>query len=223
MKYIKRMIVGLSMLMTLTAFGDSPLTSTNFSEAYTAEPIVMAAGRARGKITKQIMDYLVDGSKPIDVKVAAINKLGWDIDGKSNASLFLEFLRENSTDSAVRAFEPIPDSIGFAIQDPLIENLGADELLCYAYLLALDNYFSIDRAMLYAEMAVQKNPESYTFCMITALIQAQKAMDTDWCEVYKTCEYVRADPSLKRDMKDEAIAIIFEYIDAYKEYCNGKK
>ena len=222
MKHFKQIILGLGALLSVEVFGDSPLTSTAFSEAYLSEPIVMAAGRARGKITRQIMDYLAEKTNPIDVKVAAINKLSWDINGKSNAAQFLEYLRENSMDSAARAYQPGADSISVFMQDPLLETLGADELLCYSYMLALDNYFSIDQALAYAEMAVQKNPESYTFCMITALIQAQKLMENDWCGVYQACEYVRADPSLKKDMKDEAIAIIFEYMDGYKEYCNKK-
>ena len=165
MKHFKQIILGLGALLSVEVFGDSPLTSTAFSEAYLSEPIVMAAGRARGKITRQIMDYLAEKTNPIDVKVAAINKLSWDINGKSNAAQFLEYLRENSVDSAARGYQPVSDSSSVFMQDPLLETLGADELLCYSYMLALDNYFSIDQALAYAEMAVQKNPESYTFCI----------------------------------------------------------
>ena len=60
---------------------------------------------------------------------------------------------------------------------------------------------------------------SYTFNIITALIKAQKAFDTDWCKVYILTDNVRKDKSLIGDMDIKAIAIIFDYMDLYKEDC----
>jgi hypothetical protein len=226
MKKFKQIFLGMGALLTVAVFGDSPLTSTAFSEAYLSEPIVMAAARARGKITKQIMEYLADQAKPIGVKVAVINKLSWDINGKNNANLFLDYLRENSNDSISRVALLVSDSLrfvnsdsaGFSFKDPFIETLEADELLCYAYLKALDNYFNVESALEYAEMAVQKRPDSYTFCIITALIQAQNISQggIENCDIYNVCKYVKEDLSLKQDLKEEAVKIIFDYMDLYK-------
>lgn len=207
-------------LIANTMSADSPLTSTDFYKAYESEPIVLAAARARGTLTKQIMDYLSDSEKPIDIKVAAINRLGWDVSGKSNASIFLNFMKE------IQQLHKYGDSIiGTVNRDSLlsadeevISHLNSDELLCYAYLKAMDNYFAVDEALSLAERAVQMKPDSYTYCIIAALIQAQKLMESDGCEVYNVCNYVRMDTSLKSDMKTEAIDIIFGYVDLYK--CN---
>jgi hypothetical protein len=45
-------------------------------------------------------------------------------------------------------------------------------------------------------------------------------MDSDWCEVYNLTNSVRENKELKIDMKEEAISIIFDYMDIYKDDCN---
>jgi hypothetical protein len=89
-----------------------------------------------------------------------------------------------------------------------------------AYLKAMDNYFEVDEAIVYAEKAVSKNPKSFTYNIICALIKAQKAMDGDWCMVFKITDRVRKDKSLQMDMKQEAFNIIFEYMDLYQDDCD---
>jgi hypothetical protein len=222
MRLLHTLFLSLGLFISGLSYADSPLTSTSFSLAYNTEPIVMAAGRARGKITKQLMDYLSDGSKPIEIKVAVINKLSWDINGKNNASVFLDYLIHSKTANDSMIFT-LSDTPTISTYNPFIETLNADELLCYSYLLSLDNYFNVDVAVDYAEKAVQLKPDSYTFCIITALIQAQHISITETsgssntdCEMHKICANVKDDLSLKKDMKDEAIKIIFEYMDIYK-------
>ncbi len=85
-----------------------------------------------------------------------------------------------------------------------------------AYLQALDNYFDVSQAIIFAEQALTKNPKSYTFNIICALIKAQLAFDSDWCKVYSLTNEVRLYESLFKDMDEEAIKIIFEYMDLYK-------
>ena len=85
-----------------------------------------------------------------------------------------------------------------------------------AYLKALDDYFDVDEAIVYAKKATGKNKNSYTTNIICALIEAQKAMGSDWSEVYNLTNNVRLNRSLNRDMKEEAVKIIFEYMDLYK-------
>lgn len=54
--------------------------------------------------------------------------------------------------------------------------------------------------------------------MVSALIDAQINLDgNDWSKVYTVVANVVKDKTLKRDMKQEAIDIIMEYIDLYKE------
>jgi hypothetical protein len=92
-----------------------------------------------------------------------------------------------------------------------------------AYLKALDNYFEVDEAIKIARKAKVKLPKSYTVNIISALIEAQKALDSDWCKVYTLTDDVRQDKSLTKDMRDEASKEIFSYMDEYKEECQPKK
>ena len=75
------------------ASADSPLTSTEFYKAYEKLPIIQLAGNSNGLLTKELMNYLVDKDNPTDVKIAIINRLGWDIKGKTNASILIQYLK----------------------------------------------------------------------------------------------------------------------------------
>ena len=88
-------------------------------------------------------------------------------------------------------------------------------MICVAYFVALGDYFDVDNAILLANHAKTKSPQSYTVNIICALIEAQKAMDDDWCEVYNLVNRVRENETLTDDMNEEAKAAIFEYMDLY--------
>ena len=183
---------------------DSPLTSTNFCAAYQHEGVVVYASKTNGILTPEIIQYLMAKKKPIDVKMAVINQLGWNMDGKNNGEIFLAYLLEKKK---------------YKDREDFIENGKDFELLCFAYLKALDNYFDVGEAFYYVQKAQYKNQKSYTFNIIYGLINAQREFDNDWCEVYQTTDRVRKDPSLNSDMTDDAKKIIFEYMDLYAEYC----
>jgi hypothetical protein len=194
-------VLTLGLLISQNIFADSPLTSTAFSKAYKDSKIVQLASQAEGKLNKELMDYLIDKKNPIELKVALINELSWDFNGKNNSELFSEYLKKNKVKN--------------------INKASADILICYAYLKAFDNYFEVDEAITYAQKAKAKNKKkSYTINIICALIEAQKAMDSNWCKVYTLTNDVRIDETLTKDMKEEAVNIIFEYMDIYKDYCN---
>jgi hypothetical protein len=200
----------LLLIFTFSFFGinylkaDSPLTSTEFSQAYREFSIVTEALEQGGKINDKISKFLADKSKPIDEKMAVINALGWDINGKNNADYFFNYLKKK------RKYKDL---------DNFLNKGRADELLCYAYLKAMDNYFDVKEAFKFAEKALSLNPKSYTFNIITALIKAQIVFRGEWCDVFKSTDAVRNNESLKMDMDESAIVIIFEYMDGYQEYC----
>jgi len=191
--------------LNLKMFADSPLTSTNFSNAYESEAIIIKASKTNGKLTKELMDYLIDKHNPVVLKMAVINKLSWDINGKSNADTFIKFLKEKKK---------------YKDEKKLLKKGKGDILLCIAYLKALDDYNDVDDAIKYAEHALKKNSQSYTYNIIAALIAAQKAFDSDWCEVFRITDRVRKNKSLNVDMNNEAISIIFDYMDLYEGECN---
>lgn len=186
------------------AFADSPLTSTDFSKAYANEKIVVKATQANGVLTEELMKYLVDKKKPIDVKMAIINQLGWKYEGKNNSQIFLDYiLKKYKYSDIVEASE----------------KAKADVILSFAYLKAMDNYFEVDDAAKLAELAVSRNPNSRTFNLIAALIKAQSVMERSFCDVYRITDSVRKNTNLKDDLKPEAVSIIYEYMNGYGDDC----
>ena len=193
-----------SVLLATSTFADSPITSTKFADAYMDEPIVVAAEEAKGVINDELMGYLASEYNPIDVKMAVINKIGWNISGRNNSGLFMQYLMRER---------------GYSSEKRFYKKGRADELLSMAYLKAMDNYFEVDDALRYAERAVKKNGQSRTFQLIAGLINAQKTMDSSWCEVYQITDRIRKNERLMNDMRTKAVGIIYEYVDIYGESC----
>ncbi|QQS40423.1 MAG: hypothetical protein IPM63_13775 [Acidobacteriota bacterium] len=192
-------------ILVSAAFADSPITSTDFAKAYQDEPIVAAAADAKGVINDRLMEYLVNEYNPIDVKMAVINQIGWQISGRKNSQLFLEYLAKNR---------------GYSDAERLYKKGKDFELLSYAYLKAMDNYFEVDEALRFADRALKENKgKSRTFHLIAGLIKAQKMMDSSFCAVYQITDGIRKNEKLMNDMRTKAIGIIYEYMDIYGESC----
>lgn len=197
----------LLLMKSNSCLADSPLTSTDFCQAYNDEPMVLLAKSNQGKLSKELMEYLILDNRPLDIKIAIINQLGWQIEGYENAKDFMQYLIVTKRFSSSQDF---------------YQRASGDLLLCMAYLKAMDNYFSVDEALKIAKKAKEKSPNSYITHIICALIEAQKIMENDWCEVYKISNEVRLNNTLHLDIKPEAIKIIFDYMDLYQEECLSK-
>ena len=194
----------ITLFLPQNILADSPLTSISISKAYEDSKIVQLASEANGKLTVELMNYLSEAENPIELKIAVINKLGWDTNGKRNSSIFFQYLKEK---------------YGYKTNRKFIRKASGDLLICMAYLKAMDNYFDVEDAIAYARKAKLKNKKSYTTHIIAALIEAQKVMNSDWCEVYTLANNVRINKTLISDMKINTINIIFDYMDKYKENC----
>lgn len=206
---MKRLLLLLFIAMlSFQAKADSPLTSTDFYTVYEEYSIVQEAVEAKGKITNSIMMYLSDKAYPVDVKVAVINALGWESSKKNNFKSYKEFVElRNGVRMSDASFNKVVDS---------------DELLCLAYLLALDNYFDVTEAKFLSETAIASSRRaslSYTFRLIDALIGAQQAMEGNWCRVYQIANSVQENPTLREDFPEEANQIVFDYMNLYKSEC----
>ena len=191
-------------LPLLFLYADSPLTSTAISDAYKSSKIIQLASKAEGKLNIKLIKYLTKKRKPIELKIALINKLGWESNGVSNSEIFLQYLKDKNNCQTM---------------DDFLRRASADDIICMAYLKALDNYFNVDEAINLARIAKSKDKESYTIHIISSLIEAQKAMKISFCEVYNITNNVRIDKSLNTDMNAEAIKIIFDYMVLYKDDC----
>ena len=74
------------------AAADSPLTSTDFHQAYADEPIVAQIVQGRTP-SDETWAYLAAPDNPVAVKMAIINKIGWAFEGKNSYQLFLSYLK----------------------------------------------------------------------------------------------------------------------------------
>lgn len=205
MKIVKLIyFIGVLIAFNSSVWADSPLTSTDFYKAYSAHKIVIAAKKSDGILTDNLQNYLLDKKTPIAVKMAAINQLGWSIEGKNNSAIFLNFVLKK---------------YNYSDKEEFLQKGRADDLLSIAYLKALDNYFDVKEAAGIAKIALKKNSKSRTFNLIHGLIKAQIAMDGNWCEVYQITNRIKNNSKLKNDLKPQAVRIIYEYMDGYKSEC----
>ena len=186
-----------------SVFADSPLTSTDFYKVYMDIPLVNKTSKSKGILTDEVFNYLNAKSNSIDKKIALINALKWNIKGQNNATLYFKKL--------------------LLFKDYTSTNFyhkgTAEELICYAYLKAKDNYFDVNEAIIFSNRAAKLNPNSYTIAIINQLIKAQSLSQSEWCEVYNGMNNIKENKNLIVDFRKKASNIIFKYTDVYKEYC----
>ena len=81
---MKKLLI-LILLISQYTFADSPLTSTDFHKAYLDVPLIKKTTNSTGVLTDEVFEYLTSKNS-LDKKVALINALKWNIDGKKNSN-----------------------------------------------------------------------------------------------------------------------------------------
>ncbi len=205
MKKILQVVILLNVLFLFqkTSHADSPITATKFYEAYMDVKMVERA-HLEGVMGLEIAEFLTSPENPIDVNAAGINALSWKFDGKNNAELYAYYLAL---------------LYHVSVTELDTEFLSADEVFCMGYLTAMDDYFHPEKALPILEEAHKMMGNSFTVSIILALAKAQRAFDSDWCEVWKLTEAVLQNKELNQDLRPEAIKMIVGYMILYKEYC----
>lgn len=181
------------LLLTDTAYADSPLTSTDFNKAYSDIELVTYAADT-GIMDEEIAAYLRDEENPIDIKAAIINALSWGPDNKDNAQLYSNI------------------AYGIALEELQITELGGDQQFCFGYLLAMDDYFDTTVAKEYLRLAKTNMPVSFTVAMIYGLVESMDLAYGSWEDHIKP---VLDDPELLPDMRQGAIDNITDYMVLY--------
>lgn len=206
---MKKLLI-LIILISQYTFADSPLTSTDFYKSYMDVTLVQDALKCKGKINNEMLEYIYEEKNPLEIKLALINAVGWNVKGLSNSRKYFKFVmnkRKYKSDfgGEYTAFN---------------WNATADELIYYAYMKALDNYFNVSDACEIAGLAVKKNQNSFAVNMIYALIKAQGlASFNESCYASKMFISLMDNPKLSIDMKKEAMPFIFEYMDDIGKNC----
>jgi hypothetical protein len=206
---MKKLLI-LILLISQYTFADSPLTSTDFYKAYMDVPLVQEALNSKGKITNEMMAYINSETNSLEVKLAIINAIGWNVKGNKSSKLYFKFVMNKKKYKSDFG----GDYTAFNW------NATADELICYAYMKALDDYFDVTDAFEVAGLALKKNPNSFAVDMIYNLIKAQGLTAFgESCYASKTFSTLKNNPKLTMDMKNEAMSFIFEYMDDIGKDC----
>ena len=203
---MKRLLTAITLLLTFTAsWADSPLTSTHFADAYSDHPMVqMANEMMQYDMPTSLLNFLADKNQPVDVRLAVVNKIGWNFDGTPMGTQLCEYLMGRHN---------------VKTEKKLVKKLDAGTLAVYAYAKAMSDYFNVAAASELGHQAVNKNKnKSFSVALISALIDAQVYLDTDWSKIYPVLANVLHDGSLHLDMRQDAIDSIMEYINLYSEY-----
>lgn len=186
-------------------FADSPLTSTDFYKAYLDIPLIQKTANSKGVLTDEVFEYLISKNS-LDKKVALINALKWDINGKNNSTIYIKKLLVLHKNYTLTNF---------------YQKATIEELLCYGYLKAMDNYFDVKKASVFTSRAQKLNPDSYTIAVINHLITAQMTDRNNWCERYSGFNNIKQNKLIKIDFRAKASDIIYEYLKVYKDYCSS--
>ncbi|GGE09157.1 hypothetical protein [Psychroflexus salis] len=143
-------------------FADSPLTSINIHKAYLEYPIVKSAVDSNGRLSKQLMSYLLDDTKPQPIKLAIINAIGWNHKNKNSRSYRNQIIKtKNYTSEFGDKYTAF------------LWNATAEELLFYSYMKALENYWQPLMVFEYLNRAIEKDPKNLNIRLIYELSKSQ--------------------------------------------------
>ena len=204
-------------LITQSSYADSPLTSTEFYQAYLDVPIVKAAADNPNVLTKEMMDYLYDDANPLDVKMALINAVGWNVDRR--LSTFPNYITY-SINHLDREKYGFTDKI---ITTPDLYALSSpDQMAVFVYLHALSDYSNVMQLYQHAELAMQRPVNKQSFMLPMALVWAQVQLEVGrWENIYPAVERLFLDAEIK-DMRPKAVNMIMDYINLYKKYADSE-
>lgn len=206
---MKKLLI-LILLISQYTFADSPLTSTDFYKAYLDVPLVQEALKSKGKITNVMLEYIYSDTNPLEVKLAIINAIGWNVKGNKSSKLYFKFVMNKKKYKSDFG----GDYTAFNW------NATADELICYAYMKALDNYFDVSDTFEVAGLALNKNPNSFAVNMIYNLIKAQGLTSfREYCSASKIFNTLKNNPNLTLDMRKESLSYVFEYMEYISKDC----
>lgn len=201
----------------LSVYADSPLTSTPFYKAYLEIDEVNYA--TTHPLDDKLLEYLGSAKGDPVIKIAIINALSW---GKTNyVTKFENYLIQNRKGVKSDVFDymrTVSDDTPEETDDTY--KLTADDIMCWAYLQTMGDYFAPAKGMRGGYFCFTRNQKSMAHIVVFTLIAAQKAFDEDWCRVYKIPQKMLIETKYTENIvKPEAIKIITDYTDLYKTEC----
>jgi hypothetical protein len=198
-------LISILVFITLckNCIADSPLTSTYLWKSYD-HPMINRFHNLKGEINKEHCNFLMDKRVPLEIRIAAVNALGWNINGQKNAEFLMNYLVSNKR---------------YNDKNNFVKNGNSEELIIYAYMLAMDNYFDVSESLKICNQPIIAQNQSKCIQIISALIKSHSVLNKNYCDVYQILYQTNKRQNLKDDMKSQAIDEIFKYINIYEKYC----
>ena len=217
---LKHIFLIFTLLSCIISHADSPLTSTPFHTAYSDVKEVKYA-LANG-LDNKLLKFLGNKKAPIIHKIAVINALSWgekDFVGKFENYLLKK--RKGIKPEVFTQLRTIANSTPEETEQTKL--LTADDLTCWVYLQVLGDYKTPAIGMRAGFLGCVRDRESMAHMIPFTLIGAQKAMDSDWCSVYKIPhDNLEQAVFSKNLISEKGLKIIMDYINLYKQDCTEK-
>lgn len=155
------LLLGLVIMAFQISYADSPLTSTEFYKAYLDVPIVKASSDNPKKLSDEAKAYLYDENNPLDVKIALINALGWDIDGLPTYAEYIEYCFKHFP----KAKYGIPEDQLLTIDD-IYTNASCEQMAVLVYLHAMADYNDTKSNYSFMELAMLYPMDKHHICCL---------------------------------------------------------
>lgn len=186
---------------------DSPVTSTEFYEAYADVPEVAIAAQTK-TLDDDLVAFLLDPATPLDHAGAVMSALGWDTHGRDHLRRFDAYLAAEAPAILEQARGGSPP--------PRVDFIRG-------YLRALDDYHDVGEAPDLLARAAEELPDSFTVALLAAVVRSQEIMhdeDGTWCEIWRvTDEVLQRFPEERRDLRPAAVEAVREYQVLYSDDC----
>ncbi len=215
MKYIS--ILAVAILLSVTSYAQrllfdshTILTSTSLAIGYDDLTSKYVADGLPVKSIENIFQFLENKDNAIGERLAVICAWGWSpyFTSQHRADEFFTYLCKKKRYKSLEIFA---------------EKAPWDQVLCMAYLMALDNIDNMIMPIKLADQAVLRNPKSYAARFVDAMLSAHNSLKTDWGGVYTIMDGVRNLTNVDEDITKAVRDNVFAYSDSYKPYATGEK
>lgn len=216
MKSLKKILFLGLLFISNSLLADSPLTSTPFWMAY--EDIKEVKYAKENGLDKKVLKALTGKKLSCDVKLAIINSFGWSSGYTETFENHLLSSRKGLERDVFKYLKSDSDEMPQETSQTLL--LETDDLVCWAYLRAMDNYNTPQYSIKGAFLAYWRDQKNMSAGVVWALLVGQLSMSGDWCKIYEAAEeFILNAEYDKNILREEAVTIIMEYMNLYAQDC----
>lgn len=213
---LRHIAILLFVLPSFMGKADSPLTSTPFWQAY--EDVKQVQYAKENGLDKKVLKWLTSDGMTCDIKLAIINSFGWS---SGYTEKFENHLLDSRKGLKREVFVYLKDLKDEMPQETAQTKLmKTDDLVCWAYLRAMDNYDTPQYSMNGSFLAYWRDQKNMSAGVVWALLVGQQAMMSDWCSIYQAAQQFIVEAEYDTNIfREDAVNIMMEYLNLYEQDC----